>query len=42
MRTRIGLRSPNEIVSLDDVDAAIRLIAAFCRGLRAEDDFIPR
>lgn len=36
------MHSPNEVVSLEDVDATIRLIAAFCRGLRAEDDFIPR
>lgn len=36
------MHSPNEIVSLDDVDATIRLIAAFCRGLREGEDFVPR
>lgn len=36
------MHSPNEVVSLDDVDATIKLIAAFCRGIRDEDDFIPR
>lgn len=36
------MHSPNEVVSLDDIDATVRLITAFCRGLRAEDDFIPR
>jgi putative aminopeptidase FrvX len=36
------MHSPNEVVSLDDVDATVKLIAAFCRAIRAEDDFIPR
>lgn len=36
------MHSPSEIVSLDDVDAAVRLIAAFCRGLDAGADFVPR
>lgn len=36
------MHSPNEIVALDDLDAAARLIAAFCRGLAADTDFIPR
>jgi putative aminopeptidase FrvX len=36
------MHSPNEVVSLDDVDATIQLVTAFCRGIRAEDDFIPR
>jgi putative aminopeptidase FrvX len=35
------MHSPNEVVSLEDVDATIRLITAFCRGIRAGDDFIP-
>jgi len=35
------MHSPNEVVALDDVDATIRLLAAFCRGLREGDDFIP-
>lgn len=36
------MHSPNEVVSLDDIDATIKLITAFCRGIRAEDEFIPR
>ncbi|HEU0015208.1 MAG TPA: M42 family metallopeptidase [Longimicrobium sp.] len=36
------MHSPNEVVSLDDIEATAKLIAAFCRRLRAEDDFIPR
>ncbi len=36
------MHSPNEVVALEDVDATIRLVTAFCRGIRAEDDFIPR
>ncbi|HEU0300083.1 MAG TPA: M42 family metallopeptidase [Longimicrobium sp.] len=36
------MHSPNEVVSLDDIDATVKLIAAFCRGIRHEDDFIPR
>ncbi len=36
------MHSPNEVVALDDVDATVRLIAAFCRGVGAEDDFVPR
>jgi putative aminopeptidase FrvX len=36
------MHSPNEIVSLDDLDAAARLIAAFVRGLDASTDFVPR
>lgn len=36
------MHSPNEIVSLDDLDAAVRLIAAFCRGLADDDEFIER
>ena len=35
------MHSPNEVVALDDVDATVRLLAAFCRGLREGDDFIP-
>jgi hypothetical protein len=30
------------VVSLDDIDATVKLIAAFCRRIRDEDDFIPR
>lgn len=36
------MHSPNEVVALDDVDATIRLIAAFCRGITADDDFVQR
>jgi putative aminopeptidase FrvX len=36
------MHSPNEIVSLDDVDATVRLIAAFCRDVRADEDWVPR
>jgi len=36
------MHSPNEIVALEDVDATIRLMAAFCRGLDADTSFIPR
>ncbi|CAA9296848.1 MAG: Probable endoglucanase [uncultured Gemmatimonadetes bacterium] len=35
------MHSPNEIVALDDVDATVRLIAAFCRGLDAQTHFVP-
>jgi putative aminopeptidase FrvX len=36
------MHSPSEIVSMIDVEAAIQLIAAFCRGVRPGDDFVPR
>jgi endoglucanase len=36
------MHSPNEIVALDDLVAAARLIAAFCRGVRGGDEFVPR
>jgi endoglucanase len=36
------MHSPNEVVSLDDVDATVRLIAEFCRGLERDVDFVPR
>jgi putative aminopeptidase FrvX len=35
------MHSPNEIVSLSDLDATIRLIAAFVRRLDARTDFTP-
>ncbi len=35
------MHSPNEIVALEDVDATVRLIAAFCRGLDADTHFVP-
>jgi endoglucanase len=36
------MHSPNEVVSLNDVEAAARLIAAFVRRLGPETDFTPR
>lgn len=36
------MHSPNEIVSLTDLDACARLIAEFVRGLDANVDFTPR
>ena len=36
------MHSPNEIVSLTDLETAARLIAAFVRSLKREDDFIAR
>jgi putative aminopeptidase FrvX len=36
------MHSPNEIVSKDDLDATIRLIAAFAARLAADTDFTPR
>lgn len=34
------MHSPNEIISLSDLDATARLIAAFCRGISAADHWI--
>ena len=36
------MHSPNEMVALDDLDRAGRLLAAFARSVSAETDFIPR
>jgi putative aminopeptidase FrvX len=36
------MHSPNEIVSLSDLEAAVRLIAAFVRRLNTKTDFTPR
>jgi endoglucanase len=36
------MHSPNELVSRKDLDAAARLIAAFCRDLTPDVDFVPR
>jgi endoglucanase len=36
------MHSPNEMIALEDVDHAVRLIAAFARTLSAETDFVPR
>ena len=35
------MHSPNEIISLSDLEASARLIAAFCRDVRAEDRWVP-
>jgi len=36
------MHSPNEVVSLSDVERTARLLAAFVRSLEAETDFTPR
>jgi putative aminopeptidase FrvX len=36
------MHSPNEMIQMDDVQHAARLIAAFARMVTAETDFIPR
>ncbi|MEX1183331.1 MAG: hypothetical protein WEF86_08840 [Gemmatimonadota bacterium] len=36
------MHSPNEIVSLADLEATARLIAAFCSDISDADDFVPR
>jgi putative aminopeptidase FrvX len=36
------MHSPNEIVSLKDVEQTAKLIAAYCRSLTADTDFVPR
>ncbi len=36
------MHSPNEMIALEDVDHAVRLIAAFVRALSAETDLVPR
>ncbi len=36
------MHSPNEMVALEDLDRAARLVAAFARRLTPETDFIPR
>jgi len=36
------MHSPNELVSLEDLDRAARLIAAFVRELGPDTDFVPR
>jgi endoglucanase len=35
------LHTPNELVSLDDVEAAVRLLVAFAGRLRADTSFVP-
>ena len=36
------MHSPNEVVSIGDLERAARLIAAFVRGLGPDTDFVPR
>jgi endoglucanase len=36
------MHSPNEMVALDDLDRAARLVAAFARRLTPKTDFVPR
>ncbi len=36
------MHSPNEMIALEDVGHAVRLIAAFVRALSAETDLVPR
>ena len=36
------LRSPNEMVTLEDLDRTARLLAAFARRLTPDTDFVPR
>ena len=36
------MHSPNEMIALEDVEHAVRLIAAFVRTLSAETDLVPR
>jgi putative aminopeptidase FrvX len=35
------MHSPNEIVALSDLDAAARLIAAFCQTVGPNDNWVP-
>ena len=36
------MHSPNEMVTLDDLDQTARLLAAFVRRLKPDTDFVPR
>jgi endoglucanase len=36
------MHSPNEMIQLDDVEHAARLIAAFVRSIQSADEFIPQ
>lgn len=36
------MHSPNEMVALDDVEAAVRLLVAFARQLTPADNFVPQ
>jgi endoglucanase len=36
------MHSPNEMVSLDDLEATAKLVAAFCRDLESDDEFFDK
>jgi endoglucanase len=36
------MHSPNEMVALEDLERAARLLAAFARSLTSSTDFVPR
>ena len=36
------MHSPNEMVALEDLERAARLLAAFARSVNSETDFVPR
>jgi endoglucanase len=36
------MHSPNELVALDDIDRTVALLAAFCRRVRPDADFVAR
>ena len=36
------MHSPNEMVSLDDLDSAAKLVAAFCRSVESVDEFLAK
>jgi putative aminopeptidase FrvX len=36
------MHSPNEMVDTKDLVSTARLIAAFCRDLKADEDFVHR
>lgn len=36
------MHTPNEVISIDDIERTARLLAEFCERLTAEEDWIPR
>ncbi len=36
------MHTPNEVISLKDIEAAAAILAAFCESVTAEEDWIPR
>ncbi len=36
------MHTPNEVISLDDIERAAMLLAAFCERVRSEEDWTPR